>query len=102
MPHLFKADSLFDRYDLLHNAHLNLEGLDELFNVAKVCGNGLGFSFYLAIFLILRSMCHLLYSAFCVVTNMTSKCPNEVCISIFTQKLSNLCIVCTISIRLVC
>lgn len=26
----------FDRYDLLHNAHLNLEGLDELFNVAQV------------------------------------------------------------------
>lgn len=26
----------FDRYDLLHNAHLNLEGLDELFKVAQV------------------------------------------------------------------
>jgi len=25
------------RYDLLHNAHLNLEGLDELFKVAQVC-----------------------------------------------------------------
>jgi hypothetical protein len=25
-----------DRYDLLHNAHLNLEGLDELFKVAQV------------------------------------------------------------------
>ena len=25
-----------DRYDLLHNAHLNLEGLDELFQVAQV------------------------------------------------------------------
>lgn len=24
------------RYDLLHNAHLNLEGLDELFKVAQV------------------------------------------------------------------
>lgn len=27
---------LTDRYDLLHNAHLNLEGLDELFQVAQV------------------------------------------------------------------
>jgi hypothetical protein len=26
----------FGRYDLLHNAHLNLEGLDELFKVAQV------------------------------------------------------------------
>lgn len=26
----------FNRYDLLHNAHLNLEGLDELFKVAQV------------------------------------------------------------------
>ena len=24
------------RYDLLHNAHLNLEGLDELFKVSQV------------------------------------------------------------------
>lgn len=29
-------DLLPDRYDLLHNAHLNLEGLDELFKVAQV------------------------------------------------------------------
>lgn len=27
------------RYDLLHNAHLNLEGLDELFIVAQVFSN---------------------------------------------------------------
>ena len=27
---------LTHRYDLLHNAHLNLEGLDELFQVAQV------------------------------------------------------------------
>lgn len=27
---------LLDRYDLLHNAHLNLDGLDELFKVAQV------------------------------------------------------------------
>lgn len=26
----------FTRYDLLHNAHLKLEGLDELYRVAKV------------------------------------------------------------------
>lgn len=31
------ADLLsLDRYDLLHNAHLNLEGLDQLFTVAQV------------------------------------------------------------------
>lgn len=29
-------DLLLDRYDLLHNAHLKLEGLDELFIVAQV------------------------------------------------------------------
>ncbi|CAI8594360.1 unnamed protein product [Vicia faba] len=28
------------KYDLLHNAHLNLEGLDELFNVAQVLADG--------------------------------------------------------------
>lgn len=31
-------DLLLDRYDLLHNAHLKLEGLDELFKVAQVAG----------------------------------------------------------------
>lgn len=29
-----------DRYDLLHNGHLNLEGLDELFKVAQVQKSG--------------------------------------------------------------
>ncbi|XP_021905415.1 inositol hexakisphosphate and diphosphoinositol-pentakisphosphate kinase VIP2 isoform X2 [Carica papaya] len=28
------------KYDLLHNAHLNLEGLDELFNVAQLLADG--------------------------------------------------------------
>ncbi|KAK7381320.1 hypothetical protein VNO78_33929 [Psophocarpus tetragonolobus] len=28
------------KYDLLHNAHLNLEGLDELFNVAQMLADG--------------------------------------------------------------
>lgn len=31
-----------DRYDLLHNGHLNLEGLDELFKVAQVQKSGYG------------------------------------------------------------
>lgn len=34
--YVYFIDLLFDRYDLLHNAHLNLEGLDELFKVAQV------------------------------------------------------------------
>ncbi|CAK8540814.1 unnamed protein product [Lathyrus sativus] len=28
------------KYDLLHNAHLNLEGLDELFKVAQALADG--------------------------------------------------------------
>lgn len=35
-PCVFSMTFPFDRYDLLHNAHLNLEGLDELFKVAQV------------------------------------------------------------------
>ena len=33
---LLIVDLPIHRYDLLHNAHLNLEGLDELFKVAQV------------------------------------------------------------------
>ena len=36
LPVLLIVDLTFHRYDLLHNAHLNLEGLDELFKVAQV------------------------------------------------------------------
>lgn len=29
-----------NRYDLLHNAHLNIEGLEELFKVAQLLADG--------------------------------------------------------------
>lgn len=53
----------FSRYDLLHNAHLNLEGLYELFKVAQVLTNQFGPIVFILSYCFIKQICWLFFKS---------------------------------------